>query len=292
MQKGRMAMAKPRIGACMWLQFDGGYREYVELAIAQRFEWVEFKYDPPFLMEEHLKRLRTNDIRALGERFGVGFSLHAPYYEVNIGSLNPGLRAASVAEVLRGVDLAGKMGCRSITIHGGDLSGEDVSGEFISTVVEHTIVSLQVINEECRRRGMTLCLENRNGAQPGRLKVGTQPEDVVEMCGAVGADMGVTLDLGHANVSGMDPLEFIDRVGPQRIRLVHAHDNHGQQDEHLAVGHGTVDYREFAARYLARGWDFPLAVECKRVEAVLESVTELRRLFAEAEANLGHKALA
>ncbi|MGE5623670.1 MAG: sugar phosphate isomerase/epimerase family protein [Methanocella sp.] len=276
-------MTKPRIGACLMLQFAGGYREYVEFAIEQGFDWVEFKYDPPYLMEDHLARLRPDAVRELGERHGVGFSLHAPYYEVNIGSLNPGLRAAGVAEVIRAVDLAERLGCRSITIHGGDLSGEDVSREFVPTVVEHTLESLRTIQQACARRGMILCLENRNAAQSSRLKVGVQPNEVVEMCEAVGAEIGVTLDLGHANVSGIDPLEFIDRVGADRIKLVHAHDNGGHHDDHLAVGRGTIDYREFARRYLTRGWDFPLAVECKQVEAVVESVRELRRLFAAAE---------
>lgn len=265
------------------LQFNGGYEEYVQVAIEQGFEWVEFKYDPPYLMEDHLRRLRPAEIKALGERHGIGFSLHAPYYEVNIGSLNPGLRAASVAEVLKAVELAGELGCQFITIHGGDLSGEDVSREFASAVIEYTLESLKVIGRECRARGMVLCLENRNAAQSSRLKVGTQPDEVVAMCAAVGPDTGVTLDLGHANVSGIDPLEFIDRIGPERIKVMHAHDNGGKLDEHLAVGRGTIDYPELARRYLARGWDFPLAVECKRLETVLESIRELRRLFAEAE---------
>ena len=51
----------------------------------------------------------------------------------------------------------------------------------------------------------------------------------------------VCLDIGHAHCHGRIPVEeWPQRLGA-RIGYVHLHDNHGESDEHLAFGEGTLD---------------------------------------------------
>lgn len=58
------------------------------------------------------------------------------------------------------------------------------------------------------------------------------------------ANLDINLDIGHAHCnSNSSVLRWIERLGPQ-IGYVHLHDNHGQDDEHLGLGHGTIPVQE------------------------------------------------
>ncbi len=269
------------------LQFEGSYLDFVEAAVEENLAWVEFKYDPPFLFTDHLSTLDVARVRRLGEERGLGYSMHAPYYEVNIGSLNEGIWRASLAETIKAIDLAAELGCAYLTIHGGHLSKEDVSETLIDAVRRNTLESLKVIRAHCASRGVVPCLENRNSSSMTSRKVGTMPAELIELCEAAGPGVGITLDLGHANLSGMNALSFVEAVGANRIRLMHLHDNGGEADDHAAIGSGTIDFSAFAARYVSAGWSFPLAIECKRLEDIFASARTLRRMISNARAATG-----
>jgi len=55
---------------------------------------------------------------------------------------------------------------------------------------------------------------------------------------------GLCLDLGHAHCYSAIPLAEWIRTFGSDLKHVHIHDNHGQNDEHLAPGHGTIPYDE------------------------------------------------
>lgn len=55
------------------------------------------------------------------------------------------------------------------------------------------------------------------------------------------SNVGLTLDVGHAQVSGHNPASYID-VLRDELYHVHLHDNYGTIDEHLPLGEGVIDY--------------------------------------------------
>lgn len=53
---------------------------------------------------------------------------------------------------------------------------------------------------------------------------------------------GLCLDIGHLNLLGLDPTEYIHKLG-KRIKVLHIHDNNGgPEDQHLAPYTGTFDF--------------------------------------------------
>jgi sugar phosphate isomerase/epimerase len=69
----------------------------------------------------------------------------------------------------------------------------------------------------------------------------TTPEHLITILDLGHLDnVGVCLDLGHANITVGIP-EAIAVLGPRVVSL-HVHDNHGMKDEHLWPGDGTVDW--------------------------------------------------
>ena len=53
-------------------------------------------------------------------------------------------------------------------------------------------------------------------------------------------NVGVVIDTGHQNIVD-NPVDTLRTIGEHLITL-HLHDNHGERDEHLLPGRGTVDW--------------------------------------------------
>lgn len=70
----------------------------------------------------------------------------------------------------------------------------------------------------------------------------------------------VCLDTGHALVTGEDPKDCVRLLGPL-LACVHIHDNHGQRDEHLRPGDGSIDWNAFAESLKETGFDGVFSLE-------------------------------
>jgi len=95
-----------------------------------------------------------------------------------------------------------------------------------------------------RARGVRLALENVRDSVWSLDHVldalGPDPE---------GSNLGICIDVGHAHLSadigteGEDAVSaYLNRYSESLIHL-HLHDNHGERDEHLAFGEGTIDWK-------------------------------------------------
>lgn len=267
-----------KIGASIMLAYDGTYIDFLNFAVAMQLDWVEFKYDPPFMLENHLRQISPAEIRRIGQEYGIGFSVHAPYYETNLGSLNYYIQQSSISSCCEAATLAAAMGCSYLTIHCGDLSKRFAADESLADLTyRRTLKSLEVINDHCRRLGIELAVENRNGSSKGKQKVGILPQELLDIRAKLGNTVGFTLDIGHANVSGVSAAQFVLQLG-EHIRLMHVHDNCGLSDEHKAVGDGTIDFPLILQLYQENNWSFPWVVECKTLEDTKTSIQRLKAL--------------
>jgi sugar phosphate isomerase/epimerase len=55
-------------------------------------------------------------------------------------------------------------------------------------------------------------------------------------------DVGFCFDIGHAHF-GQGVAESFE-IMKDKIRSTHLHDNHGERDEHLWIGEGTINWEE------------------------------------------------
>jgi sugar phosphate isomerase/epimerase len=71
----------------------------------------------------------------------------------------------------------------------------------------------------------------------------TSPEVHCALFDTIPSDaFGFCLDVGHHHVFGKSPLkEWIGMLG-EKILALHLHDNCGEEDSHLAIGKGNVDF--------------------------------------------------
>jgi sugar phosphate isomerase/epimerase len=165
--------------------------------------------------------------------YGLVCSVHAPLSDVNIGSLNPRMRAAALDEVLRSIASAGRLGFNPFTVHPGFFTPLGMVAKDNARKV--TKESLKLIERTARENGVVVALENMPEMP---MSMATTPKALLDLMD--GTDMRICLDIGHANTSkNIDEyLRFKDR-----IVNVHIHDNDGKWDQHLPIGNGNIDFK-------------------------------------------------
>ncbi len=237
--------------------------EAVSLAEELGGDGVEILCDPPW----HPRGWDPKLVRELRSR-GVILSLHAPIAEVNLMSPHPEARRFARAEIARTISLAARLGARSITLHLGYRS----SGSPFDPPWEEALAALSFLGRMAREVGVELCLEN--DPRHPRLYLTELPR-LLEVARETG--VWVTLDVGHAWIShGRGALEYLGELAPI-VRVIHIHDNHGNEDEHLPLGAGEIPLREFLMPL--RGCSVAV-LELFSVEAIRESLPALRELVA------------
>ena len=147
-----------------------------------------------------------------------------------------------IPNLIATIDTLNRMSIRSLNIHL-LVDRRRVS----SLVLAEKIRALKEIVEYGRRNSVAINLENLS-------ETAEDFEPVIDQV----PDLGLTLDVGHANLNGSEnkSIAIIENFG-KLIRHVHLHDNHGGQskddDLHLPIGAGTVDFPAIINSLLRQG---------------------------------------
>jgi sugar phosphate isomerase/epimerase len=170
------------------------------------------------------------------------FSLHMPLFgdaemgrggspAVNVVHPEKSRRIDAMDEVKRALESAEEMPLRYLVLHLGER--ED---RWSPRTLEHAMTAIEHLQAFARPLGMKLLLENLHNEV-------TESPNLVEIV-RIGhfKDVGVCLDTGHAHIGG-GVSAAIAELSPL-IRTAHIHDNHGQKDEHLWPGDGTIAWPE------------------------------------------------
>jgi sugar phosphate isomerase/epimerase len=170
------------------------------------------------------------------------FSMHMPLFgdtemgrsgapAVNVVHPEKSRRIDAMDEIKRALETAEEMPLRYLVLHLGERedSWSPRSLENAMTAIEH----LQAFS---RPLGVKLLLENLTNEV-------TEAVHLMEIV-RIGhfKDVGICLDTGHAHIGG-GVGAAIAELKPL-IRTTHIHDNHGQKDEHLWPGDGTIAWTE------------------------------------------------
>ena len=170
------------------------------------------------------------------------FSLHMPLFgdtemgrggapAVNVVHPEKARRIDAMDEVKRALEAAEDIPLHYLILHLGER--ED---RWSPRTLEHAMTAIEHLQAFARPLGMKLLLENLQNEV-------TDSPNLVEII-RIGhfKDVGVCLDLGHAHLGG-GIAGAIAELKPL-IRSAHIHDNHGQKDEHLWPGDGTIAWTE------------------------------------------------
>jgi sugar phosphate isomerase/epimerase len=230
----------PRLGAAMDIRYGATVPEFLAYITDLGLDHVEFKRE---YLAAHPEAPSPERIGELAEEYGVSVTLHAPFRTWNAGSFDEAARADSVARVKQTLDDAAEIGAGAVVVHGGSV--RERYPEWVrDRAADHARRSLQECAQYAQYVGVPLCLENQPPSAEKR-RYTTTPADLAAMLDAVSVPpefLGVTLDVGHAAVAGVDWRRFVERFG-ERIRVLHLHDNDGSADQHRPL----TDHEEILA---------------------------------------------
>lgn len=209
-----------------------------------------------------------NKIRDVIGSTNLGVTVHAPYGDLNLATLNDPIWQESVRQICTCIGHASELTDR-VTIHPGYLSP-------VGKLMPEKIWSLQ--KEALRRigrcaaeHGVLACLENMIGVKEFLCR---SPEELIGMTEEI-EGIGMTFDFGHANTVGKVN-EFLPHVA--KANHIHIHDNHGLSDEHLTLGDGTIPWKTVGKAIAAR-YSGVVVVEGRSIEEAKRSLAMYRECF-------------
>ena len=244
-------------------EFGAGAVEFLTEVVAR-----DERYASPAVWREAATITRAEGLEA---------TVHLPFAWVELTSLDRQVwegSLRSVEETLRAVEpLAARMAVVHPANHGTQavLAGTTAParGEVLGALGERLVAALTRLGRA--QGGGALALEYLDGI-PGDLFA-----LVVQAAG-----VGVCLDVGHALVGGLDPVEL---VGEFRGRLlgVHLHDAvataTGEGSAHRPLGTGRLDLEGLVAALCRLDFDVPVALE---VSGTADDKERSARLFLDA----------
>ena len=196
-------------------------------------------------------------------------SLHGAFIDVDPASADTAFRALSQRRCRESCATAVMLGAKNVVfrssclpfLRGGYLDAwADACAEFYHTLAE--------------QHRLRIFIEN---------SMDVDPQPLLALMRRVHDDqIGVCLDVGHANYSRVPVGKWLDTLG-DRIGYLHLSDNNGEFDDRLPLGDGTVDWAAVDAFRKQLGGDIPITLEVGSVKGVERSLRYLRErgLFSE-----------
>ena len=211
----------------------------LELAARSGAQAVEF-----FAARQHFDYTSRDHIAELADWFRsnplLPWSMHAPLFPdremgragapaVNVLHPEKSRRIDAMDEIKRALEAAEQIPFRNLVLHLGERDDS-----WSPRTIEYALTALEHLGAFARPLGVRLLVENLT-SEP------TTPEHLIEILRIGHLDtVGVCMDLGHAHITVGVPQAIATLAG--RIVQVHAHDNHGQKDEHLWPSDGSIDW--------------------------------------------------
>jgi sugar phosphate isomerase/epimerase len=195
-------------------------------------------------------------------------SVHAPFGDLNLATLNDPIWRESIRQTCTCIEHAAEL-TEIVTIHPGYMSpvGKLMPQKAWNLQKE----ALQVIGKCAVEHNVTACLENMISIKEFLCRF---PEELIGMTEGI-EGIAMTFDLGHANTLGKVE-DYLKYVG--KARHLHIHDNHGESDEHLALGAGTINW-EKAGRIIAANYSGIAVVEGRSIGEGKKSLAVFRKCF-------------
>jgi len=226
-------------------------------------------------------RSAIRDIATWFRNTGVAATLHQPLYlsdrgsgqwsrhvapNINLIDSDKSHRITAMDEVKRALESAEQVPISACVLHLGQ-KGDP----WDTRALENSLTAIEHLKAFAHPLGVRILIENLQNDI-------TSPEHILEILQVGHFDrVGVCLDIGHAHLShpennlGID--EAIALLRP-RIAELHLHDNHGQHDNHLWPGTGTIDWNNIAKQIATLPANTPGILEIAHdLEETPDSVT-------------------
>jgi len=237
---------------------------------------IDFNYphDSNFKKEIiFLKKLQTDR--------KINYTVHTQYLNGSLNDFNDKIRLETIKQVYDAIDNAKVINAKIVTLH----PALEPYGLKLKKRKQLELDAYKKIAAYAKRKNIKIGLENE--AQtcfwfPDRACKFELLSQIIKMVSQ--SNFGLTLDIGHANVSGQNYLLAIKKFG-KKIFHIHAHDNLGspeknllvfdRPDPHLAPGKGGINWVELIKILRRVGYNNYFELECE-IHEMAEAVEYIK----------------
>lgn len=192
-------------------------------------------------------------LRALAADAGLGVTVHASSYDLNLMAWNRGIRAESLRQTIASLEFASEMQAAVVVVHPGRTSS---SRDRIDDQWSAMLSSLEPIDDAAHRLGLTVGLELM---EKRPKEVVMLPDDARRIMEHGFRAIGITVDLAHA-WSHYDPVRFLRDLHADWITHVHLSDG-DSTTVHLPLGEGVIDLGALHAALVDTGYSKAVTIE-------------------------------
>ncbi len=269
-------MSKGVIGSATFAGFQESLEKLLAFFAENGFGLVEVKCEEPHFNPARVSKAKLRALEELAESMSLKLSLHAPYIDVNLASLNDYAYRSSLRAVRRSIELASRLNALYLTLHCGSFSS-DYPPNLFGKAWEKSRRCVAKLADYALELGVVLGLENKERAEKRNLLV--NPNEFALFMNEMNEGVGVVYDVGHANTWGLTTEEHINFVSFLSGRLVafHVHDNDGTADQHLEIGEGKIDFNVLMPHMKSQG--VPMVLEVHSLEGLVRSKRILEEAF-------------
>ncbi len=236
-------------------------------AAGNGFEFIDLTLEGP---RAAVETLDVDAFRSVLENTGLGVVGHTAWY-LPFASPFRELREGAIAAVEATFEPLAALGARLVNVH----VDKGIAKFTYDDSLRWNAESFAILAEHAAPHGLKVMVENVvnqfNTAKAFRALLGH-------------TELGLHLDIGHANVKGSRTEEFL-KAHHERLVHVHVSDNRLRSDDHLPLGVGEIDWKEEIGRLRRADYDGSITLEVFTPDRsyLVESASRLRRLWQEAE---------
>lgn len=203
---------------------------------------------------------------------GLSCTIHAPFMDLNPGSVDTAVRKITAQRVEQTLRAAELLAARVVVFHPG--YSRLTYGALKDVWVERTIEFWCNYLADVQRIGCRVALENIFEEEPSTLRR--------VLVGINDPVIGHCFDSGHFNMFARVLLEdWFAELGSFVVEA-HLHDNHGHADEHLPVGEGQIDFRQVTGLLKQYAPQAVWTLEAHSRERLVRSMVAIEQYMEEA----------
>jgi sugar phosphate isomerase/epimerase len=207
-------------------------------SISKWADYVEIGFEPPVAKPENVDKYvsQINKILKKKDIFAIS---HFAWYADFASSIEI-VRGAWVSEAKKAIEISHKMSVKKFNIHINPSKGMTKKSKYMKNELNNLVKSAKELVKFAKKFGIEVMIENITEDKFSEFKYMNY---VVKNT----PGLKVHLDVGHAFcVDEYKEIEKYFKVFGKNLIHVHISDNFGEEDDHLQLGDGKINWKKVA----------------------------------------------
>lgn len=237
-----------------------GDKKALELIANAGFDSVDFSF---YWMPEGERILEREDyldfarqVRAWADEYGLEINQgHAPF-DLSLADTKE-KQAYDYEQILRSIKFSGILGIKQLIVH-------NLVTESPSDFHDVNLKFFKSLEASAHTAGIKIAVENLWNTKDGKIVGGrfSTPEELSSFLDELGPDNFCgCIDLGHSQITGVDPAEFILKLGAPQLQALHVQDTDLIHDTHTLPYLGKQNWESITAALRKTGYSGDLTFE-------------------------------